>query len=36
MNIFTLHEAIVKDYKEYIHSFVRIDNQNIKHVTGNN
>ncbi|SFE29358.1 DEAD/DEAH box helicase [Spirosoma endophyticum] len=30
MNVFTLHQAIIGDYKEYIHSFVRIDNQTIK------
>lgn len=30
MNVFTLHKSIIDAYKEYIHSFVRIDNQVIK------
>lgn len=30
MNVFKLHQAIVGDYKEYIHSFVRIENETIK------
>lgn len=30
MNVFSLHQSIINNYKEYIHSFIRIDNERIR------
>ena len=30
MNVFSLHSAIINDYKEYINSFINIDNDHIR------